>query len=169
MCECNSIYKHGKVKCPKGSCAELRGRLSPTNRVFPVLGNAVVGQTQKRLVKMMAKYGGHTCSPSLRSQASQAGGDLRAESTCFIKLNIDSTIHLSNGKHRRNLQFIAAPYHMMPAVYPYGTSLLLQLLQLKGMTAGWKLTEQGDNDVRGKLLFGGTLKNMKHTSPGNPV
>ncbi len=52
MCECNSIYKHGKVKCPKGSCPELRGCLSPTNRVFPVLGNAVVGQTQKRLVKV---------------------------------------------------------------------------------------------------------------------
>lgn len=66
-----------KIKCPKGSCAELKGPLCPTNRVYQVLGYAVVGQTQKRLVKVMAKYGGHTCSPSLISQASQAGGDLR--------------------------------------------------------------------------------------------
>ncbi len=54
-------------------------------------------------------------------------------------------------KHRHNLQFIAAPYHMMPAVHPYGTPLLLQLLQLKGMAAGWKLTEQGGTDVRGSF------------------
>lgn len=55
----------------------------------------------------------------------------------------DNTVHQKDSSFLRRgaiCEFIAAPYHMMPAAHSYGTRLLLQLLQLKGMAAGWKLT-----------------------------
>lgn len=105
---------------------------------------------------------------SLVSQASQAGVVLRAMGgvhlllkkmehgfDCLISVMVhlpyplsswiseDNTVHQKDSSFLRRgaiCEFIAAPYHMMPAAHSYGTRLLLQLLQLKGMAAGWKLT-----------------------------
>lgn len=41
-------------------------------------------------------------------------------------------------KERQTLQFMAAPYHMLPEVHPYGSPLLLHLLRSRLQGGNWQ-------------------------------